>query len=75
MRVARYASISELLRHETPTLIAPDLTPEQLLQVARAIYPPDKEALGLVALEIRPVDTPAALDPALHSDGYENGQP
>jgi hypothetical protein len=40
------------LAHEDATAIAPDILPSQLLERLRAIYPPEKEALGVVALEI-----------------------
>lgn len=51
-RIGRYDDFEELLAHEDPTAIAPDLPPDQLLDVMRAIYMPEKEALGAVALEI-----------------------
>ena len=51
-RIGRYASFEELLVHEDPDAIAPDLPAGQLLAALRAIYPPEKEALGVVALEI-----------------------
>jgi ASC-1-like (ASCH) protein len=51
-RIGRYADFEELLRHEDPAAIAPDTPPEELLAAIRAIYPPEKEALGAVALEI-----------------------
>lgn len=54
-RIGRYASWAELLANEPVEAIAPGLAPEQLLDVLREIYPPDKEALGVVALEIAPV--------------------
>jgi ASC-1-like (ASCH) protein len=53
-RVARYADFRELLEHEDHRRIAPDTPPDELLNVARRIYPPEKEALGVVALEIAP---------------------
>ncbi len=53
-RIGRYASFDELLAHEDPTAIAPDLPAAELPGALRAIYPPDKEALGVVALEIAP---------------------
>ncbi len=53
-RIARYASFEELLAHEDPRTIAPELSPEHLLPAMRAIYPPDKEALGVLAIEITP---------------------
>lgn len=51
-RIGRYADFEELLRHEDPAAIAPDTPPGELLAVVRAIYPPEKEALGAVALEV-----------------------
>jgi ASC-1-like (ASCH) protein len=53
-RVSRYASFEELLTHEDPMSIAPDISPDQLLDALRAIYPAEKEALGVIALEIAP---------------------
>ena len=53
-RIERYASLKELLTHEDPASIAPEMTVPELLNALRAIYPADKEALGVVALEIRP---------------------
>jgi ASC-1-like (ASCH) protein len=54
-RIGRYASFEELLRQEDPRAIAPDIPPEELLPAIRAIYPPEKEALGVVALEVEPL--------------------
>ncbi len=51
-RIARYESFEELLAHEAPHTIAPDLSPQELVPAMRAIYPPDKEALGVIAFEI-----------------------
>ncbi len=51
-RIGRYLDFDELLAHEAPATIAPGLTPEALLTALRALYPPEKEALGAVALEI-----------------------
>ncbi len=53
-RIGCYASFEELLAHEDGSSIAPDVPPGQLLERLRAIYPPEKEALGVVALEIEP---------------------
>jgi len=54
-RVGRYTDFEELLAHEEATSIAPEIPPNELLARIRAIYPPEKEALGAVALEIGPV--------------------
>jgi ASC-1-like (ASCH) protein len=51
-RVGHYGDFKELLAHENPAAIAPDLAPEDVLPALRALYPPEKEALGVVALEI-----------------------
>jgi HAD superfamily hydrolase (TIGR01662 family) len=53
-RVGRYASFEELLAREDAAAVAPDLTPQELLDALRALYPPEKEALGAVALELVP---------------------
>ncbi len=53
-RIGRYANFQELLAHEAPAAIAPDILPDQLLDAIRAIYPAEKEALGAVALELAP---------------------
>lgn len=54
-RISFYADFAALLAHEDPTQIAPDLAPEALLTAVRSIYPPEKEALGAVALQLEPV--------------------
>ncbi len=54
-RITIYASFGELLAHEDPTRIAPDLAADELPDELRAIYPPAKEALGVAALELEPV--------------------
>jgi phosphoglycerate dehydrogenase-like enzyme len=43
-----------MLSREDPAAIAPDTPPAELLEKIRAIYPPEKEELGAVALEIEP---------------------
>ena len=53
-RVGRYASFEELLAHEDPQSIAPDLPADELLPALRLIYPHEKETLGVIALELAP---------------------
>ena len=53
--IRRYPTFEALIAGEDSAAIAPDLSgPEALLAACRAIYPADKEALGVVALEIAP---------------------
>jgi putative hydrolase of the HAD superfamily len=51
-RIGRYADFAEMLAQEDAAAIAPDLPPGELLGAIRAIYPPEKEALGAIALEL-----------------------
>ncbi len=55
-RISRYANFSDLLTHESAIAIAPNIEPENLLLHIREIYPPEKETLGVVALEIKPAN-------------------
>jgi ASC-1-like (ASCH) protein len=51
--IRRYLDFDALVAAEDPSAIAPDLPGrEALLAACRAIYPPEKEALGVVALEL-----------------------
>lgn len=55
LNVNRYPSFDALLEGEDPASIAPEiLEPETLLRVLREIYPPEKEALGVLAIHIVP---------------------
>lgn len=50
-----YPTFEALAAAENPASIAPDLShPDDLVRACRALYPPEKEALGVVALEIVP---------------------
>jgi putative hydrolase of the HAD superfamily len=66
-RIRVYAGFDQLLAHEDPAAIAPDLSPDQLADALHQIYPPDKEALGAVALEI---GLPRRYDAVLFDMGY-----
>ena len=55
-RMAHYESHEALLEHEEAGRIAPGMSRGELLAALRAIYPPEKEALGVVALEIKKGD-------------------
>jgi ASC-1-like (ASCH) protein len=52
-RVATYDNFEAMLRTEDPASIAPDIpAPDELLSLIRTIYPPEKEALGVLAIQI-----------------------
>ena len=61
-RIGRYTSFEELLAHEDPRAIAPNLEPYDLLAALRALYPAEKEALGVIALEISPLNQKTILN-------------
>jgi ASC-1-like (ASCH) protein len=54
VRVSNYPDFEALLAAEDAARIAPALPPGELLASMRRIYPANKEALGVVALEIAP---------------------
>ena len=52
--IRHYPNFEAMVATETPAAIAPDLPDRSaLLAACRAIYPPEKEALGVVVLELR----------------------
>lgn len=51
-QVSHYANFEDMLARESPASIAPDLPPGEFLATVRQIYPPEKEALGVVALQL-----------------------
>jgi ASC-1-like (ASCH) protein len=57
-RVARYASFDEMFAHESVASVNPLATREDQLANIRQIYPPEREALGVVAIGIELVDPP-----------------
>ena len=54
VRTAHYSSFEALLEREDSQAIAPGLSRAELLACCRELYPGDKEALGVIALEIEP---------------------
>ena len=57
-RIGLYRSFEELLAAEDAAAMAPDLAAEALLPALREIYPPEKEALGVIALELELLEGP-----------------
>lgn len=60
-RVALYSSFEEMLDAEGPSNVNPDSPRDQQLADIRRIYGPEKEALGVLAIEIA-LATPAEPD-------------
>jgi HAD superfamily hydrolase (TIGR01662 family) len=56
--IDHYADFEEMLAHEDPAAIAPDLPAGELLAAIREIYPPEKEELGAIALQLSPSPLP-----------------
>ncbi|MFE9417048.1 ASCH domain-containing protein [Streptomyces griseofuscus] len=52
LRVTEYADFEALLDGEGPTNVNPTATREEQLANIRGIYPPEKEVLGALAIEI-----------------------
>lgn len=63
--VRTYSSFEEMLDHEDMHAIGGDLgeSREDLLDAIRDIYPPEKEALGVLAIEIERVSAPRHAGP------------
>ena len=55
-RVARYPDFNALVTSEEPRRMYPT-DPDNVLTVLREIYPPEKEALGVLAIHLRPGTT------------------
>jgi ASC-1-like (ASCH) protein len=63
-RVTRYRSFEELLDGESPGNVNPDSSRNEQLASIRSIYGPEKEALGVLAIEIKLL-RPAAPAPPI----------
>ncbi|MBP2330736.1 ASC-1-like (ASCH) protein [Kibdelosporangium banguiense] len=58
-RVTRYDTFDEMFDHEEVASVNPLATRDEQLANIRQIYPPEREALGVVALGIELVDPPS----------------
>ncbi|GHG80488.1 ASCH domain-containing protein [Streptomyces griseocarneus] len=54
-RVGRYRSFDEMFDHEAVEAINPKATREEQLKAIREIFTPEKEALGVLAIEVEKV--------------------
>lgn len=57
-RISRYHSFTEMFDHEPVTSVNPQATREEQLADLRQIYPPEREALGVVAIGLELVNPP-----------------
>jgi ASC-1-like (ASCH) protein len=57
-KVARYASFEDMFDHESVASVNPLASREDQLANIRQIYPPEREALGVVAIGIQLVGPP-----------------
>ena len=57
-RVTRYPNFDDMFDHESVTSVNPTATRDEQLANIRQIYPPEREALGVVAIGIELVDSP-----------------
>jgi ASC-1-like (ASCH) protein len=57
-KVARYTNFEEMFNHESVASVNPLATRDDQLANIRQIYPPKREALGVVAIGIELVDPP-----------------
>lgn len=55
VRVAQYPNFSIMMEQENHTKMDPEKTENQFLRVLRAIYPKNKELLGVLVFEMEPV--------------------
>jgi ASC-1-like (ASCH) protein len=57
-RIARYPGFDEMFDHESVASVNPLATRDEQLANIRQIYPPEREALGVVAIGIELLDRP-----------------
>jgi len=54
--VRTYSTFEEMLSHEEVSRIVPGSTREEVLKLLKSLYPPYKEQLGVLVLEVEPVE-------------------
>lgn len=54
--VRRYSTFEEMLYKEEASQIVPGSNREEVLKLLKSLYPPHKERLGVLVLEVEPVD-------------------
>ncbi len=64
--ITRYLSFDDMFDHESVTSVNPTATREEQLANIRQIYPPEREALGVVAIGIELLDPPRPQAATVH---------
>jgi len=54
--VRRYPTFEAMLSNENPSEIGPNMSKDELIAQLREFYPPEKERLGVLAIQVEPVD-------------------
>ena len=70
--VRKYQSFHDLMQSEDAERIVPGMTQAQVLKLLREIYPPDKERLGVIVLQVSLEKTPPVShrpNQAMRTDG------
>lgn len=52
--IRHYPTFEEMMNYEQASRIVPGMTKQQVLDLLKEIYPPDRETLGVVVLDIQP---------------------
>lgn len=68
LRVQRYDSFKELLAREGVEQVLPGMTEDGALRILHGIYPVDREALGVYAFELKPIDEKPKLKKYIASE-------
>jgi len=50
--IRRYPNFEVMLENENPNLIVPGMKKDEILNILKDIYPPSKEKLGVIAIEL-----------------------
>ena len=71
--LSRYPNFDTMFDHESPSSVNPTATREEQLANIRQIYPPEREAIGVVAIGIELVDAARPLPAPLHAPDLAKG--
>jgi len=55
--VRKYSTFEEMLSHEEASRIVPGSNRQEVLRLLRNLYPPYKEQMGVLVLEVEPIES------------------